>query len=69
MSVHPALTLLSDLLALPSPSGWEAEITAVIQQKITDRGYLPEIDAAGTELQTFDNLLNTLITYISGEPS
>lgn len=47
---HPALTLLSDLLNVPSPSGWESGIAAVVQAKLDEIGYGHERDVAGNVL-------------------
>lgn len=44
---HPALELFSSLLAVPSPSGWEAMTAALVRSWLDDWGYAPEMDAAG----------------------
>ena len=44
---HPALTLLTDLLAVPAPSGREERIAAIICDKLDDLGYAHETDPAG----------------------
>ena len=50
MKEHPAVKLLTELLQVPSPSGWESGMTAVIQQKLDEIGYQHELDAAGNVL-------------------
>ena len=47
---HPALTLLSDLLDVPSPSGREAAIATIIRQKLDELGVAHETDAIGNVL-------------------
>lgn len=51
---HEAVTLLADLLAVPSPSGWEGGMAAVVQQKLGQMGYAYEGDAAGNVLVWLD---------------
>lgn len=50
MSHHPAVELLTELLAVPSPSGWESNLAAVVQRKLDGLGYAHEQDAAGNVL-------------------
>ena len=50
MHDHPALRHFSDLLAVPSPSGSEWQVAAVVRAKLIDWGYAPETDAAGNVL-------------------
>ncbi|MBW7881692.1 MAG: M20/M25/M40 family metallo-hydrolase [Caldilineaceae bacterium] len=47
---HPALSLFSQLLAVPSPSGWETALAAVVRKQVTDLGYDVESDQAGNLL-------------------
>lgn len=54
MQKHPALTLLAELLAVPSPSGWEAEMAALVRGKLDDLTYSHETDAAGNVLVRLD---------------
>lgn len=51
---HEAVILLADLLAVPSPSGWEGGMAAVVQQKLGQMGYAYEGDAAGNVLVWLD---------------
>ena len=44
---HPALELLTDLLAVPAPSGREEQIAAIICEKLDALGYAHETDPAG----------------------
>ena len=44
---YPALSLFAELLAVPSPSGFEEKLAAVIQEKITELGFSPQKDAIG----------------------
>jgi putative aminopeptidase FrvX len=50
MSDQSVLGLLTELLCVPSPSGWEGGLTAVITPKLTEMGYEYEQDAAGNLL-------------------
>ncbi len=50
MSEQLAVTLLAALLRVPTPSGWERGLTAVIIPKLTEMGYEYEQDAAGNLL-------------------
>lgn len=50
MSDFSVLGLFEALLAVPAPSGWEAEMAALIQDKLRQIGYEPEVDAAGNVL-------------------
>ncbi len=54
MTEHPALTLLAELLAVPSPSGWEAELAKLVRGKLEGLGYAHETDAAGNVLVRLD---------------
>lgn len=51
---HEAVTLLEQLLAVPSPSGWESGLAAVVQRKLEQMGYAYERDAAGNVLVRLD---------------
>jgi len=44
---HPALALFEELLAVPSPSGREEGIAAIIRNKLRGWGYTPETDGIG----------------------
>jgi putative aminopeptidase FrvX len=50
MIEHPAVQLLAKLLSVPSPSGWERTLAAVVQAKLDDMGYPHELDSAGNVL-------------------
>lgn len=49
-SDHPAAALLSDLLAVPAPSGREESIAAIIREKLDALGYSHETDGCGNVL-------------------
>lgn len=51
---HPAVKLLSELLRVPAPSGWEGGLAAIVQQKLGEMGYASEGDAAGNVLVRLD---------------
>lgn len=44
---HPAVSLLDELLSIPSPPGYESEMAAYLCQKIKSLGWNPEVDSAG----------------------
>jgi putative aminopeptidase FrvX len=44
---HPAMTLFSELLSVPSPSGREERLAAIIRDKLDGLGYAHETDGAG----------------------
>jgi len=44
---HPALTLLSELLDIPAPSGREERLGERVSRKTADLGYVPVTDGAG----------------------
>lgn len=44
---HPALSLFSELLAVPSPSGREERVAQIIRDKLNDWGYDHQTDGAG----------------------
>ena len=44
---YPALSLFSELLTVPSPSGNEKKLAAIIEQKITELGFFAQRDAIG----------------------
>jgi len=44
---HPALALLEELLNVPSPSGREERLAAIVREKIDAAGYAHETDGAG----------------------
>lgn len=44
---HAGLSLFSELLDIPCPSGHEDQMAAVLQSKLRTMGFEPEIDAAG----------------------
>lgn len=44
---HPVLSLFSELLAVPSPSGREERLAQTIRGKLEGWGYAPQTDAAG----------------------
>ncbi len=44
---HPALTLFRELLAVPSPSGREERLAAVIRPRLDSMGYVHETDGCG----------------------
>lgn len=54
MMDHPAVKLLTELLAVPAPSGWESGLAAVVQRKLDEMGYAHEKDAAGNVLVRLD---------------
>jgi putative aminopeptidase FrvX len=47
MLTHPALTLFSELLSVPAPSGYEQAIAAIVRAKLDGWGYAHTTDAAG----------------------
>ena len=47
---HPAIALFRKLIAVPSPSGYEAELAAIVRFEIEKTGFIPEQDAAGNVL-------------------
>jgi putative aminopeptidase FrvX len=47
---HPALSLLRELLSVPSPSGREERLAEIVRRHLTDMGYEPETDPAGNVL-------------------
>ena len=47
---HPALSLLSELLDVPSPSGREERLGERVSAKVADLGYVPVTDGAGNVL-------------------
>ena len=56
----------SDLLAIPSPSGYESKVAKLVQQKIADIGFQSEIDPAGNVLVRFPGQDPTLpLTYFA----
>ncbi len=50
MLTHPALTLFSELLSVPAPSGYEQAIATIVRAKVTGWGYTPTTDSAGNVL-------------------
>jgi putative aminopeptidase FrvX len=54
MNDHPAVTLLTELLQAPAPSGWEGEMAAVIRRQLDEMGYGYEVDLAGNVLVRLD---------------
>lgn len=44
---HPAITLLTDLLAVASPPGYEWRLAEIVHRKLVALGYSPEQDGAG----------------------
>ena len=44
---HPALVLLGELLNVPSPSGREEQVAAIVREKLDGMGYAHETDPAG----------------------
>lgn len=54
---HPALSLFSELLAVPAPSGREERLAAIIRDKVKEWGYAPETDGAGNVLVRLDGRL------------
>ncbi len=58
------LNHFSDLLAIPSPSGYEQEVAALVANKISEISFEPEIDPAGNVLVRFEGTDPTLpLTY------
>lgn len=51
---HPALTLFSQLLSVPAPSGREERIARIIRQRLDDLGYAHTTDGAGNVLVHLD---------------
>ncbi len=49
-SNHPFLTLFSDLLAAPAPSGREERLAGIVRAKLDAMGYAHETDPAGQVL-------------------
>lgn len=47
LTEHPALVLLQELLAVPSPSGREERLAAIVRSKLDEMGYAYETDPAG----------------------
>ncbi|MFN8440923.1 MAG: M20/M25/M40 family metallo-hydrolase [Caldilineaceae bacterium] len=50
---HPAVTLLSELLAVASPSGYEGRLAEIVRTKLSGFGYQPETDGAGNVFVRF----------------
>jgi putative aminopeptidase FrvX len=50
----PTLSLLEELLDIPSPSGREAEMAQLVQDKLRMVGYTPEMDLAGNVIVRLD---------------
>lgn len=44
---HPALSLFTELLAVPSPSGREEQVAQIVREKVESWGYRPHTDGAG----------------------
>lgn len=44
---HPALTLFTELLSVPAPSGYEGAIAALLRNRLDAWGYAHETDSAG----------------------
>jgi putative aminopeptidase FrvX len=67
MSKQSMLGLLTELLHVPAPSGWEEGLRAVIIPKLTEMGYEYEQDAAGNLLVRLNgrNLDAPLTIYAS----
>lgn len=51
---HEAVNLLKELLDIPSPSGREERMAALVRQKIEAIGYIPETDPAGNVMVRLD---------------
>ena len=51
---HPALELLEELLSVPSPSGREERVAAIVRSKLDILGYAHETDSAGNVLVRLD---------------
>lgn len=51
---HPALELLEELLSVPSPSGREERMAALVRSKLDALGYAHETDGAGNVLVRLD---------------
>lgn len=47
---HAGLSLFSELLDIPSPSGHESRMAAALMSKLSEMAYQPELDAAGNVL-------------------
>jgi putative aminopeptidase FrvX len=47
MNTHPALTLFTDLLSVPAPSGFEQQIATIVRTQLDAWGYAHETDSAG----------------------
>ncbi len=64
---HPAISLFTSLLAVPSPSGYESLMAALIRTKLDEMGYQAETDATGNVLVRLDgeNPKAPLICYSS----
>jgi putative aminopeptidase FrvX len=54
MTERPEVKLLAELLRVPAPSGWEADLAAVVRQKLDEIGYEHELDKAGNVLVRLD---------------
>lgn len=50
---HPAVKLLTDLLAVASPPGYEWRLAEIVRTKLTELGYQPEGDGAGNVFVRF----------------
>ena len=60
------LNHFTDLLAIPSPSGYEQGVAALIQQKVKEIGFTAEIDPTGNVLVRFAGKNPNLpLTYIA----
>ena len=47
---HPALIILDELLSVPSPSGREERLAAIVREHVAQLGYASETDPAGNVL-------------------
>ncbi|MCL4265715.1 MAG: M20/M25/M40 family metallo-hydrolase [Anaerolineae bacterium] len=54
MNNHPAVELLTELLHVPAPSGWESGLAGIVQRKLDEMGYAHELDAAGNVVVRLD---------------
>jgi putative aminopeptidase FrvX len=55
---HPAVAMLSEFLAIPSPPGREERFAALVREKVSALGWKPETDPAGNVTVTVKGRLS-----------